>query len=161
MKLCASVANSSCRVGAVMTVPEEFFHLLLPRSTQIVVGELLAVCLAFSLYPSVLKEQSVIAFVDNISVIHISVNGAGRQIDTGAFTAALLQRRITKLRTDVWWEYVPSQSNLSDGGSRVGTACDMAAEARIPLTEVQFVFSPASFPYVSPQDWEDWWHVKA
>ena len=158
MKLCAIVASSSFRVGAVMTVPEEFFPLLLPRATQIVVGELLAVCLAFSLYPSLLKEQSVIAFVDNISVIHISVNGAARQIDTGAFTAAL-QRRITKLRTDVWWEYVPSQSNLSDGGSRVGTACEMAAQARIPLTEVQFVFPPASFPYVSPTDWDKWWHV--
>ena len=143
-----------------MTVPEAFVPLLLPRSTQIVIGELLAVCLAFSLYPSMLQEQSVIAFVDNISVIHISVNGAARQIDTGAFTTAL-QRRITKLRTDVWWEYVPSQSNLSDGGSRVGTACDMAAQAKIPLIEVQFVFPPLSFPYVSPADWEDWWHVQA
>ena len=160
MKLCAIVANHSSRVGVVATVPDALYPFLLPRSTQIVIGELLAVCLAFSCFPQFFKGQSAIAFVDNMSVIHISVNGAARQIDTGAFTLAL-HRRLARLSVEVWWEYVPSQSNISDGGSRVGTACDLAAEARIPLSPVEFIMPPNSFPRAHPDDWDPWWHVPA
>ena len=132
--------------------------MLCQRSTQIVIGELLAVCLAFGCFPDFFKSASAIAFVDNMSVIHISVNGAARHIDTGAFTLAL-HRRLAKLRVEVWWEYVPSQSNISDGGSRVGTACDMAAEANIPLRSIEFIMPPPSFPRSAPDEWDAWWHA--
>ncbi len=158
MKLCAIVANQSSRVGVVATVPDALYPLLCLRSTQIVIGELLAVFLAFGCFPNYFRGSSAVAFVGNLNVIHICVNGAARHIDTGVFTLAL-HRRLAKLRVEVWWEYVPSQSNLSDGGSRVGTACDMAAEANIPLRSIEFIMPPSCFPRSAPDEWDSWWHA--
>ena len=116
--------------------------------------------LAFGCFPDFCRDASLVAFVDNMSVIHIAVNGAARQIDTGAFTLAL-HRRMALLRAETWWEYVPSQSNISDGGSRVGPSCEMAAEANIPLTPINFIMPPVSFPRSAPDEWTDWWHRPA
>ena len=132
--------------------------MLCQRATQIAIGELLAVCLAFGCFPHVLKSSSAIAFVDNMSVIHIAVNGAAKHADLSSFTHAL-HHRIALLNTDVWWEYVPSASNIADGGSRVGVACDMAAAKNIPLREIPFLMPPASFPMSHPDDWSVFWHV--
>ena len=93
-----------------------------------------------------------------MGVIHMIVNGAAKAADLCAFTLAL-HRHMSKLNFEAWWEYVPSQSNISDGGSRTeGIACQMAADAHIPLKQVEFNLPPEGFPFVSPSAWDDWWH---
>ena len=77
-------------------------------------------------------NTSGLSYVDHMGVIHMIVNGAAKAADLCAFTLAL-HRRISKLNFDILWEYLPSQSNISDGGSRTeGLACQMAADAHIP-----------------------------
>ena len=156
MRLCVIAANGSSRQGVVCDIPAELYPLLDPRKTQIVIGEMLAVCLLFRFYPNQIKSGSNIMFIDNMGVIHSIVNGSSSSIDLCAFASAL-QRRCTALDSVNWWEYVASASNISDGGSRVGTTCEMTARANIHLSSIEFKMPPPTFPWCRPRDWNDWW----
>ena len=46
MWVCVLVANNSSKRGVVCLIPQELYPLLIPRKTQISIGELLAACLA-------------------------------------------------------------------------------------------------------------------
>ena len=126
MRLCAIVATSSAACGVVCDIEAHTFSALTPRTTQIMMGELLGVVLLFRHFPEALRKQSSIAFVDNMGVIHTVVNGASSEADIGAMTVAL-HRKMSALACTVWWEYVPSASNIADGGSRDGVSCKMAS----------------------------------
>ena len=136
MRMRAIVANRCGKVGIVCDATDEFFSSLVPRSTQIAIGELFAVILAFRLAPGAFQEGVAISFVDNMGVIHAIVNGASTQVDLGAFVHGL-HRRMAVLKASVWWEYVPSPSNLADGGSRKeGIECRLAKRAGISLSQM-------------------------
>ena len=156
MKLCAIVANSSSKWGVVCDVPPAFYEYVIPRSTHITMGELLAVCLIPRFFGDYIKHASNISFIDNMGVIHSIVNGTARAPDLSAFTRAL-HRKLTKIRADCRWEYVASASNIADGGSRVGISCALTREAGIHLTYVDFKLPPAAFPFCSIIDWDSWW----
>ena len=156
MKICAIVAIDSSKLGVVMDAPPEFFRYFQPRLSQIAVGELFAVLLAFYYMPEAFQDTSAICYVDNIGVIHTVVNGASSQIDLGALTHGLHFRR-AQLKASVWWEYVPSPSNISDGGSRTGIDCPLAAVAGISLSQVCCDTLPEGFPFCPPRAWLPWW----
>ena len=156
MRLCAIVANSSARAGVVVDISPEFYLVLEQRETQITIGEMLGVMMAFKHYSSVLKSQSVICYGDNMGVIHAIVNGICKARDVSAFVLAL-QHKIVNLKCSVWWEYVASASNLADGGSRDGISCTMAESLGIPLKFVECHLPPKGFPALSPEDWDSWW----
>ena len=130
--------------------------MLCPRETQITIGEMLAVFLAFKFFPEELRNQSTVSFVDNMGVIHSVVNGASRAIDLAAFVQAL-HMRIVYLKVTVWWDCVASKSNIADGGSRDGVTCEMSRKAGISLREVELPLPPPSFPYTPAQEWAAWW----
>ena len=156
MKLCAIAANGSARLGVVCDIPNELYPLLEERKTQIVIGEMLAVCLLFRFFPNLIQGGSNIMFIDNMGVIHSIVNGSSASIDLCAFASAL-QKRCAQLDSVNWWEYVASASNISDGGSRVGITCEQTARANIPLSDVSFKMPPVGFPWCAPEDWKPWW----
>ena len=81
------------------------------------------------------------------------VNGASRAFDAGTLVFAL-HLQLAKLNATVWWEWVESESNCSDGGSRVGVFCPLAKMLRIPLVDCAFPEFPADFWTMSPRDWE-------
>ena len=112
--------------------------------------------LAFRHFSEQFTNASAICFVDIMGVIHNIVNGTSRAIDAGAFTHAL-HTRMASLGTSVWWEYVPSKSNISDGGSRDGVLCSLAAAANIPLRDVSFRLPPVGFPRAPAEAWTEWW----
>ena len=112
--------------------------------------------MAFLYFPQVFSDASSINFVDHMGVIHVIVNGASSQVDLGAMALGL-HRRLAQLRTSVWWEYVPSPSNIADGGSRVGITCPMAAEVGIKLRLVPCRVWPYLFPRAHPESWLQWW----
>ena len=158
MRICAIVANASAKPGVVADIPQTLYPMLCPKETYIGIGELLAVLVGFQYFPDTLRKQSIISFVDNMGVIHSVVNGASRAIDMAAFIQAL-HHKIVELAVAVWWDYVPSKSNISDGGSRDGATCQMSRDAGISLREISFKLPPSSFPYVSPSEWNAWWRV--
>ena len=157
MRMCAIVANNCNRVGIVCDATDVFFRSLVPRSTQIAIGELFAVILAFRLAPEAFSEGVAISFVDNMGVIHAIVNGASTQVDLGALVHGL-HRRMALLKASVWWEYVPSPSNIADGGSRIeGIECKLAKEAGISLSLMPCPVLPQFFPMSHPVVWDSWW----
>ena len=57
----------------------------------------------------------------------------------------------------VWFEYVPSNSNIADGGSRQGVTDPVAKAAGFALSEGAW---PAAWPDLhqySPASWRAWW----
>ena len=68
MQLCAIVANASFREGVVCYVPVSLYPMLCPRKTQIAIGEMLAVYLAFIFYGEAFRDRSSICFVDNMGL---------------------------------------------------------------------------------------------
>ena len=157
MRMCAIVANDSARVGVVCDATPSLFAALAPRLTQIAVGEMLAVLLAFKFAAEAFRECSSISFIDNLGVLHTIVNGTSPQLDLGAFAQGL-HFKLAQLNAVVWWEYVPSPSNIADGGSRKeGVNCPLAAAAGIKLVEIACPELPLAFPRSHPLAWEQWW----
>ena len=62
-------------------------------------------------------------------------NGAARELDAGTVAFAI-HLRLAALKASIWWEWVESESNCSDGGSRVGVTCPLAKKLGITLKEI-------------------------
>ena len=155
--MCAIVANNCSKVGIVCDATDAFFKMLVPRNTQIAIGELFAVVLVFRLAPEAFQEGVAISFVDTMGVIHAIVNGVSTQVDLGVLVHGL-HRRMAVLKASVWWEYVPSPSNLADGGSRKeGIECKLAKKAGIGLSEIVCPQLPQFSPMSHPTFWDAWW----
>ena len=58
---------------------------------------------------------------------------------------------------DAWFDYVESESNLADGGSRTGLLDPLARAFGIDLTVAAPLVFPVTFPDVSPAEWFSWW----
>ena len=61
-----------------------------------------------------------------------------------------LHALLCRLRAVSWIEYVASQSNAADGGTRAGMADVVVRELRVPLRQVPFPAWMASLFYCSP-----------
>ena len=155
--MCAVVTNNRSKVGVACDATPSFPGHLCPRLTQIAVGKIFAVMLAFKFALEAFRECSSISFIDNLGVLHTIVNGTSPQLDLGAFAQGL-HFKLAQLKADVWWEYVPSPSNIADGGSRKeGVNCPLAATAGIKLAEIACPTLPEGFPMSHPLAWNQWW----
>ena len=67
--------------------------------------------------PERFRGKDVIHFVDNTSAIYCSIKGYSSDADTAALVH-LLHAVMCELDVSVWFEYVPSAENISDGPSR-------------------------------------------
>ena len=157
-KLCAIIAPPVPGVpfGIVTTVPKATLATFKDRKQQIHMGELLAPICGLLHWTRIVRDCSCISYIDNMGVLCNIVNGAAKQIDAGALTWALCLR-LARLNTSMWWEWVESASNCSDGGSRVGISCPVAKSLGIQLKEVPFPVLPENFMYASPEQWEHFW----
>ena len=160
-KLCAIIRPRPPLLpqGIVLKVPPEIFKYFKERKQQIHMGELLAPICAMLKWPHLMMNESAIFYIDNMGVLCNIVNGASRAEDASTLIFAL-HLRLAKLNAKCWWEWVESESNCSDGGSRVGTLCPLAADLGIPLVEHAFPSIPANFQHMLPEAWESWWEVQ-
>ena len=109
--------------------------------------------------PELLKNTSAVFFIDNMVVKCNIVNGASKQLDAGSLTFAL-HLRLASLNTACWWEWIASESNCSDGGSRVGVGtveCPMAKSLGIILEHIEFPRLPRNFMWMRPCEWAEFW----
>ena len=119
-------------------------------------GEMLAPFCVLLQYGDLLRDTSSIFYIDNMGVLCNIVNGAARELDAGTVTFAL-HLRLAELKASVWWEWVESESNCSDGGSRVGITCPVASGLGITLEEIPFPPIPLEFMRMSPSEWARFW----
>ena len=75
MRLCAIIVTA--RIGIVTDAPASFFCDLKRRSTQIAIGELVAVLVALITLGSELSASTTSFFIDNLGVISALVKGTG------------------------------------------------------------------------------------
>jgi len=153
--ICA--AAEGVKRGAVIDVPLAVFSSFEQRNTQIAMAEGLAPMMVAYFEPNLLRECYAIFFIDNMSVMCSAVLGHSTQIDMSCIIFALYLR-LAELQCRPWWEYVPSDSNIADGGSRVGTSDPVAAKAGNRLEYItSFPSWPADFLHTQVADWKDFW----
>ena len=87
-----------------------------------------------------------IHFVDNTSAIYCSIKGYSSDADTAALVH-LLHAVMCELDVSVWFEYVPSAENISDGPSRA----DSELLVNLGAKRVQPVY-PSAFALSSPSE---------
>ena len=66
--------------------------------------------------------------------------------------------RANELEIQTWIEYVNTLSNLADGGSRVGAACECAKANGITLRDVECPRLPSDFPFEF-KDLNSFWNL--
>ena len=142
--------------GIVIKVPDDIMLQFKERKQQIHMGELLAPFCAFAHWPDLLKDASTINYIDNMGVLCNIVNGAASELDAGTLVFAL-HLRMTMLNTSCWWDWVESEFNCSDGGSRVGVCCPLAKMLNIELVEIPFPNFPTNFLNLGPLGWSNYW----
>ena len=156
-KLCGIISfDGGESKGIVLTVPPSLISVFNERKQQIHMGELLAPVCSVLHWGQLIKDASVIFYIDNMGILCNVVNGSARQLDAGTVTFAL-HLQLASLRSSVWWEWVESESNCSDGGSREGITCPIAKELGITLKEVDFPDIPAHFMRMTPLEWSKFW----
>ena len=99
------------------------------------IGELLGVMVAFKFFGDFLQSQSSIAFCDNMGALYAIVKGDSSCLDV-AILSHELALKIASIDSQLWLEYVASQSNVADGGSRTGIDCRTSASLNILLRSV-------------------------
>ena len=157
-KVCAIIAppRPGKPEGIVLEIPTRILDSFKERKQQIHMGELLGPFCAILQWPELLRNSSAIFFMDNMRVLCNLVNGSSRELDAGTLSFAM-HLRLAALNTSCWWEWVASESNCSDGGSREGITCPMAQSLGIPLVARHFPPFPNDFMKMKPKEWETYW----
>ena len=106
------------RAGA-MEVPEELSRQFKERKTQIFIGELLGALSALFSCQDDVRGHRLIHFVDNQGALASLIGGFSSDPDTSS-VACMYQLLVAQLGCRVWFEWVESDSNISDGPSRLG-----------------------------------------
>ena len=123
--------------GGTCPVPASTLASWCPRRQQIYPGESLAGLLVPLLHPELFKGYDVLWFVDNEAAVASLIKASSKQPDVHLicqFAHALLFR----LGARVWFEWIDSVSNPSDGLSREGLADPWTAKQNWVLTEFSF-----------------------
>ena len=144
------------RRGRVFDVPQSFLRRLRTRKNQIALMEALGPILALMFEPEFLRSCVTTFWFDNLSALSGFVLGSSKAADLGSlvFGAHLC---FTKRGIRAWWDYVPSASNIADGGSRVGPQDPVARAAGIELVQCPFPDSLHAMVYAPPESWSRFW----
>ena len=104
-----------------MQVGKEFLQLLLYRKTQIFAAETIVGLVLPVLCPELVSNKDITWYIDNEAAVSSLIRGTSRSSDVGHI-AASSQISLLKLGCRVWYEWIDSDSNPSDGLSRAGLA---------------------------------------
>ena len=106
-----------------------------PRKQQIMCAEALAPLIALHHSAARLANQQILWFVDNLGAMGSLIRGSARPEDVGHI-ASMEATLAAQLSTQVWYEWVDSASNPSDGLSRVGADCPLCKRNGWPVQEI-------------------------
>jgi hypothetical protein len=117
VKLCGIVCDKCNKIhrGFVTNVPPAALLCFIERETRIFAAEALAVILTIGFEEELLQHRAAIMFIDNMSAMSAFVTGTSRAADISALAFALHYNMVS-IGSHPWFEYVPSVSNISDGG---------------------------------------------
>ncbi|CAE7466822.1 unnamed protein product [Symbiodinium microadriaticum] len=108
-----------CVVAGTAAVPDQLLSSWKQRKQQIFPGESLCMLVVPLLHGAHLQDRDAIWFVDNMGALSASIKGGSREVDVHLIALAAASLR-TPLAFRPWFEWVDSDSNPSDGLSRLG-----------------------------------------
>ena len=114
-------------------MPDRILSSFGERATYIGQGEAFAPLLCLIFEPVAMANVHVLGFIDNLGVVSCLVKGRSRVLDMGCIILAF-ELRLVSLRSTCWIEHVNSHANCSDGGTRIGVSCPVAAKLGVALT---------------------------
>lgn len=127
-------------VGRTCAVPASVLSSWIPRIQQISPGETLCGLLVPTIHPDLLRHRDALWFVDNECAVSALIRASSRQPDIHQI-AQFSQAAYHSLQCRVWFEWIDSASNPSDGLSRSGLLDEWSQQQGWTLAEVVF---PAS-----------------
>jgi hypothetical protein len=133
-------------------VPPAVFASFKERSTYIAQGEALALLLALWYEQELLSDCHILFFIDNMGCLSALTSGSSSVADFSPILHAFWLLA-AKMRARPWFEHGDTHANPSDGGSRVGILCPLAAALSIQLTTVAFPPWPRDVCAASPDSW--------
>lgn len=132
------IFDGSCTpVGGTCAVPQPVLDSWVPRNQQIFPGESLCGLLVPWIHHAVLSARDVLWFVDNEAAVASLIRGSSQQPDVHTI-CQFSQVMLHTLGTRVWWEWINSESNPSDGLSRLGLSDPWSADQGWLLAEYEF-----------------------
>ena len=147
-----SVRDAGPYVGRVYDIPPSFWARCRERVTQIVVAESLAVTMLMKDGLPAFWGFALTACIDNLASLCVLVIGYSKLADlSGIYLAGA--RQMDVLDIPVWYEWVPSASNIADGGSRVGVEDPDAATLGTILKQGVF---PVEWPDLTSYLEDEW-----
>ena len=99
--------------------PDQIVKSLMPRQTQIIALELLAVAGALSTFRDIIAGHDIIVFCDNQSVCAALTKGASKALDIQFFATAF-HILCQEFHCCPWIEWIPTDANPADSLSRIG-----------------------------------------
>ncbi len=124
-------------VGGTCVVPQTEIDLWIPRRQQIFVGESICGLVVPVQLQSIFQDCDVLWWVDNEAAVAALVRGTSSQDDVHEVSQAT-HLVLHQLSSRVWWEWIDSSSNPSDGLSRSGLADVWSQKQQWNLSEIQF-----------------------
>ncbi len=123
--------------GGTCVIPPEIIAEWAPRTQQIFPGESLCALLVPHLHGSQLCDDDVVWFVDNAAAVAALVRTTCAQQDVRNI-AQYSQFLHFKYRCRIWFEWIDSRSNLSDGLSRAGLSDSWTMQQGWNLAEYSY-----------------------
>ena len=117
----AVIPDAGPPVAGACVVPHDLSIQLTARDTQIFIGELLAALSAVYACRHRSVNRRVLDFVENQGALAALTNGFSTNEDTSA-VACSYQHLAASISARVWFEYVESEANVTDGPPREGMA---------------------------------------
>jgi hypothetical protein len=99
------------------TCPQEILLAMMAKMTYIGQLELIAILLVYWSEPERFAGRDVIHFVDNTSAIYCAIKDYSKSPDSARIVHCI-HAVLVAFDINVWFEYVPSKENISDGPSR-------------------------------------------
>ena len=136
-----------CAVAGTAEVPNQLLNSWKLKKQQIFTGETLCMLVVPLLHGGLLQDRVAIWLVDNMGALSASIKGGSREVDVHLIALAAASLR-TPRAFRPWYEWVDSDSNPSDGLSRVGISCDLCEAQGWPALTYELpveIFSPELF----------------
>ena len=118
-----------------MVLPGVLTHTWSARRQQIFPAETVAVPIALSLFSHHMCGRDVIAFCDNSAAVSTLIRGTSTSEDCRGL-AELTHALMLSLHIRLWIDWVDSQSNPSDGLSRLGMQDPWTQTQKFELMEI-------------------------
>ena len=107
------------RVGRVIDIPPEIYHLWGDRETYIAQSELLAVFVAMVELAGLIRHRHGLWCIDNIAALMALVKGTSKVLSFGQMTKATHLGAFA-IEAQAYYEYVESKGNWADEIGRLG-----------------------------------------